>query len=102
MNPADLRWTMAAFLPLPCAPCVYLQTPRGPVLLHPSRFPPACLEILCIDSFALAAEGTAPFLIFLRAHPLPIAPPRAAIMLSVSGAVCLQAPESLICLGSQL
>lgn len=69
--------------------------------MHPTPFSPGLLKILHIHSFALAAEGTAPFLIFfLHAHPLPHAPPRAAITLPVSGAVCLQAPELLICLGS--
>lgn len=70
----------------------------------PSRCIPlaSLLEILHTDSFTLAAEGTAPFLIFFYTHLLPQAPPRVVITLSVSGAVCLQAPESLICLGSQL
>lgn len=70
----------------------------------PSRCIPlaSLLEILHTDSFTLAAEGTAPFLIFFHTHLLPQASPRVVITLSVSGAVCLQAPESLICLGSQL
>lgn len=98
MNPAELRWTSVNF---PClAMCSdYLQTPRGPVSLHPACFsarnPPH-------RQLYFGSRGHCPLLNFFSSHPLPHAPPRAAITLSVSGAVCLQAPESLICLGSQL
>lgn len=67
MNLAELRWTSVNFSPLAmCSDCLFANPQRSSLAVSRSL-----LKILIIDSFTLAAEGTAPFLIFFFAHSSP-------------------------------